>query len=102
VSDIPACTDCGEPCIDAGPGLGWQCVSESCRKKAFQYAMESIRYEHNDAKRYRWLREMHPIHKEARGSALIRMGHRGAFSYEIPHGTELDEKIDAAIAKAIG
>lgn len=25
------CTDCGDPCIDAGPGLGWQCVSRKCR-----------------------------------------------------------------------
>lgn len=24
----PACKECGEPCIDAGPGLGWQCVSD--------------------------------------------------------------------------
>jgi hypothetical protein len=24
----PPCKECGDPCIDAGPGLGWQCVSD--------------------------------------------------------------------------
>ena len=30
------CRDCGEPCIDAGPGLGWQCVSDKCKTPPIQ------------------------------------------------------------------